>query len=159
MPRLHGLETAIGPARDSLVNNVYHDVHCWVFTPLSFAALLGRAARLGLHRFACAWLDETKPGCNEFLVCLTASSNAEATVASWRAIVHQLRKAQATLEDDRIIALREERDLCRAALAAAVTNSEVQAARIAALERSASWRLTAPLRAGMRLVRPRRRPS
>ena len=85
VPRLHGLESAIGPALDALRTQAYHDVHCWVFTPRSFASVLGRAARHGLHGFACRWLDDTVAGTNEFLAALCRCSDGEETRKSWEA--------------------------------------------------------------------------
>jgi SAM-dependent methyltransferase len=38
--RHHSAEGALHLARDSFENGVYHDVHCWVFTPRSFARLM-----------------------------------------------------------------------------------------------------------------------
>ncbi len=41
-------------ARDVLANGTYHDVHCWVFTPWSFADLMASLAERGLQPFECA---------------------------------------------------------------------------------------------------------
>jgi SAM-dependent methyltransferase len=134
VPRLHTLQTGIGVARDSLLNNAYHDVHCWVFTPRSFAALLGRAAALGLHRFACLWLDDTRHACNEFLVALQVCDDPDAAAASWQAALQGLEDV-------------DERPITAEIIRALASERDAALARIAALEASRSWRLTQPLRA------------
>ncbi len=45
--------SGIEVAKDSIVNGVYHDTHCWVFTPVSFANLFHQLAELDLVGFAC----------------------------------------------------------------------------------------------------------
>ncbi|RYF83164.1 MAG: methyltransferase domain-containing protein, partial [Comamonadaceae bacterium] len=41
-PRMYDDQGGLVLAKDALINGTYHDVHCWVFTPLSFARLMMR---------------------------------------------------------------------------------------------------------------------
>ena len=152
--RLHILESAVGPAMDSHRNGVYHDVHCWVFTPATFASRLGRACRLGLHRFACDWVEPTPPGHNEFLAALVLSDDPVAAAASWREPANRLR----TDEDDSahlVARLTAERDVAVALAAATQTEADGTAARIAAIERTAAWRVAERFRTLLGALRPR----
>ncbi len=49
----------------------YHDVHCSVFTPASFARAIGEIIALGLVQFSFAALEPTMPGEVEFFATLT----------------------------------------------------------------------------------------
>ncbi|MDQ2844755.1 MAG: class I SAM-dependent methyltransferase [Acidobacteriota bacterium] len=62
----------------------YHDTHCWVFTPQSFAHLFGELAEFGFIDFACERFWDTVRYEIEFSVVLRPSSDKEATVESWR---------------------------------------------------------------------------
>jgi hypothetical protein len=46
----------------------YLDVHCWVFTEVSFAGIMAEIAALGLTDFSLRRLYPTRPGANEFVV-------------------------------------------------------------------------------------------
>jgi SAM-dependent methyltransferase len=82
--RHHGIETAIGVARDIIDNGAYHDAHCWVFTPKSFARLFREMAELDLIDFACVGFNDTERYDMEFFVAMQVSSDKEQTVQSWR---------------------------------------------------------------------------
>jgi len=69
----HSLAEARDVAKSAFESDVYHDVHCWVFTPQSFFKLLEELAELDLLRFEVAQLHETT-GC-EFFVSLRAVDN------------------------------------------------------------------------------------
>ena len=66
----HSLAIARDVAKSAFESNAYHDVHCWVFTPVSFFKLLEELAELGLLRFEIAQFYGTV-GC-EFFVSLRA---------------------------------------------------------------------------------------
>ncbi len=75
----NGLELA----RDALTHDTYHDVHCWVFTPLSFAELCLELAELGLLRLACSYYIETPCNEAEFYVSMAVDDCTTDIVASW----------------------------------------------------------------------------
>lgn len=54
----------------------YHDAHCGVFTPASFAAAFAEIAGLGLIPFACADFAPTRAGEGEFFVLLRKAAEA-----------------------------------------------------------------------------------
>jgi SAM-dependent methyltransferase len=85
---------AVSLARDAVANQKYHDVHCWVFTPLSFAVLFHALAMTGLIAFACEFLVDTAPETDEFFVGLRLTEDPPADrAASWLPAVAELRTA------------------------------------------------------------------
>jgi hypothetical protein len=78
------LQHAVGCARQIIEQGVYIDVHCWVFTPVSFCELMEQLAALGYLRFACERLFDTERDTDEFVVTLRASASPEQCVESWR---------------------------------------------------------------------------
>ncbi len=72
----------------------YHDVHCWVFTPLSFAVLMGELTRAGMLQWVCEWLVPTERNTLEFFVSLRPTDSAAEAEASWAA-------AEASLPEER----------------------------------------------------------
>ncbi len=152
----HSFELAVesaGWARD--LPDHYFDVHCWVMRPTTFARLMQRLAALGLLRLACAGMTDTAPPIFEFYAFLTPCDDAAEAERSWidaQATLHdplpgsaaarRLAEADAArvAQTERLTHLDRELGETRAELAA------VQA-RLQALERSRSWRLTRPLRA------------
>ena len=79
----HTLEGAMTLARDAMNNGVYHDVHCWAFTPKSFSLLFGELAHAGLIDFACEGFYDTEYNDAEFFVRLRRSSSKEHIIQSW----------------------------------------------------------------------------
>lgn len=79
----HGPAEGLGIARSATDHGGYHDVHCSVFTPASFAQAIGEVIALGLVPFAFAALEPTMPGEVEFFATLRkdASSSPEARAA------------------------------------------------------------------------------
>jgi hypothetical protein len=57
-------------ARRAEASDDYFDVHCWAFTPASFATTLRTLFRLGLTDFEVASLEPTRPGELEFYCVL-----------------------------------------------------------------------------------------
>lgn len=140
----------------------YHDVHCWVFTPVSFVELMKQLARCGCLPFKCSTFFDTEKFTLEFFVTLKKSDDQNEIIASWEA-------AQASLKHD------DQRQLAAGPPIQAVAVSDVtegasrehpmridmlklenarlrqHAARLeSALEElraSHSWRITGPLRA------------
>ena len=84
----HSLSHAINCAAQSR-EGIYHDIHCWVFTPRSFASLFAEMADHGLIDFECSSFHDTAPGTIEFFVGLRATEDMESAARSWRAIAEK----------------------------------------------------------------------
>lgn len=156
---LHSYEMAIGLVDDALSTENYHDVHCWVFTPYSFASLMIEASECGLLSLECVGFGDTPHNSLEFTVFVRPALDAAAITASWE---HMRQSVQTSVEDSkvnvlltdllsqneslledaasRVMQLTTELETCRVEL-------ELAKLKIAAYEHSRSWRLTAPLRA------------
>jgi SAM-dependent methyltransferase len=78
------IEAGLRVANDVLANGSYHDTHCWVFTPTSFAELFAEIAQLGLLPFACDFCFDTRRNEFEFFVSMSPKDNQELIVRSWQ---------------------------------------------------------------------------
>jgi hypothetical protein len=108
----------------------YEDVHCWVFDPAHFASLMLQLAGAGLLHMACSGFVDTKPEhWYEFYVFMRPCEDAGEVRASW------------------------ERMRAGVSPRGRAPPPSWAEARVAALENSMSWRVTAPLRAASRLAR------
>lgn len=165
---------------DALHNGSYHDVHCWVFTPLSFAQLMGRLADLEYHCFACHRFHDSELNTYEFFVSMERVPDAKGAAASWRALAAQIEQgesekaaksaeaaaARAREPVERKLAqsaehvghLQHQIELLQHELKSQKYEIEVRQAEIdhlhnsmSALQASTSWRVTAPLRAFRRI--------
>jgi predicted SAM-dependent methyltransferase len=76
-------QQAMGLALDAEVNRHYHDIHCWAFTPQSFASLMEKITSMGLIDFACEGYCSTAVNDIEFFVRLRRSGNPEYIRESW----------------------------------------------------------------------------
>ncbi|MBC9179295.1 methyltransferase domain-containing protein [Pseudoroseomonas ludipueritiae] len=139
MRRLHDLPLALAVAEDVQRNGTYHDAHCWVFTPASFAALMERAAALGLMRFSCHDFHDTAHGENEFTVALQPCDDPAEAAGSWRRMAGQCADAAVQQKAIDIAALRTRLAVLEAQHAEALQELE-------AMRTSRSWQWTAPLR-------------
>lgn len=83
LEHLHDLPMAMGVARDCIDHGNYHDVHCWVFSPQSFARLFRRLAEMELIDFACGGFFDTERNGMEFFVTLAPSTNRAYILESW----------------------------------------------------------------------------
>lgn len=90
LKKAHTIEGALHVARDALQNGTYHDVHCWVFTPASFAALFAEMSRQGLVDFACTDFYDTQVNEIEFIVNMQVSDNAFERTQSWQQMTHMV---------------------------------------------------------------------
>ncbi len=125
-------DRAIAVMQHAAATGAYHDVHCWAFTPLSFARLMRQLAAYGLLGFACTRCTATAPDSLDFFVHLMSTDDDRLIAETWRwAVQHQ---AGERPNGDALLRLRHE---------------------ISAMRRSRSWRLTAPLRRLGTLLRPR----
>ncbi|WP_455921262.1 hypothetical protein [Pseudomonas putida] len=82
--RHHSVEHAIAVANDARLNGAYHDIHCWVFTPLSFAHLMEALVGQGLLHMECTMFHDTQHGAIEFFVGLKKSNDKALSIKSWR---------------------------------------------------------------------------
>ena len=126
-------EEAIAVMEHALREGAYHDVHCWVFTPLSFGRLMRQLAAYGLLGFACTQCTATAPNSLDFFVHLLPSDDAGLIASSWDWAVQQ--HAAEPKDSDTMLRLQAE---------------------LAMLRQSRIWRLTAPLRHLRGLLRSRR---
>ena len=121
-PQRGEYDRAVAVMEHARTHRAYHDVHCWVFTPLAFARLMRQLAAYGLLGFACTRCTATAPDSLDFFVHLMATDDEQLIRDSWHWAVEQ-NSAPACAEIDR---LRQE---------------------LASLRASRSWQLTRPLRA------------
>lgn len=83
LERLGTLQNGLALARDALANGGYHDVHCWVFTPASFAGLCVELAANDLLDFACDYYFDTAHNESEFFISMIATDCRREIVGSW----------------------------------------------------------------------------
>ena len=67
----------------SAISGVYHDVHCWVFTPKSFVVLMQELSRMGLIDLEFDHLVGTREYTIEFFVELKKNRDPEQVRLSW----------------------------------------------------------------------------
>jgi SAM-dependent methyltransferase len=77
-------ETALYAARQVIDEGRYHDVHCWVFTPWSFANLMMKLAAMGHQSYKCMTFFDTELNTNEFIVTMALCTDADEIVMSWK---------------------------------------------------------------------------
>lgn len=80
---LEELPAVIQRASEAFEQGVYHDIHCWVFTPTSFATLMLTLAQLGLTSLACSHFYRTAPEELDFFVHMVKMDDKSAVVDSW----------------------------------------------------------------------------
>jgi predicted SAM-dependent methyltransferase len=101
--RYNTFRDAVDAALDVLEHGTYRDVHCWVFTPKSFADLFSRLASEGLLDFACEEFEDTEKYQFEFFVTLRSSTDGDHIAESWRRMNESAREYEceaAILEGD-----------------------------------------------------------
>uniref|UniRef100_UPI0033419F9F methyltransferase domain-containing protein n=1 Tax=Castellaniella defragrans TaxID=75697 RepID=UPI0033419F9F len=137
--RKYSFSDALDMARDSLENGVYRDVHCWVFTPESFAKLFLELAHTGMLGFACVDFHDTERDQLEFFVALRSSEDQEEIISSWQAMVNSFKTSSVV---NSIWPQDAEREISRLK-----HQLQQSLAAEASYRKSKSWRITAPLRA------------
>lgn len=80
------LREGLSVARHAFEAGHYQDVHCWVFTPHSFATLCIHLAEVGLFGFRCEYWFDTLREELEFVVALAPSDDETAIRKSWEAM-------------------------------------------------------------------------
>ena len=83
-------ESALGLAEAAESTDAYHDVHCWVFTPHSFAGLMAQLARCKLLELSCEWLVPTARDTFEFFVSMRPEPDQGKVMQSWVAVANML---------------------------------------------------------------------
>jgi hypothetical protein len=140
------IEGAMNLARDVLENGAYHDVHCWVFTPRSFSELMLVLAENGHLPFECRALQDTERGDLEFLCVLRKSGDAARIVDSWHKLVEAFEALEVSLAADQP---RPQTQPSESLARVEALESEVTSllGRVERMQRTRSWRWSAPLRA------------
>ena len=151
-------ETAIALGRSALADGAYHDVHSWVFTPASFAKLMADLGRAGCLDFKCGTFFDTEPMTFEFFVALQKCDDRQEIVASWIAMQTAV-ETDAARRQERIAsaaeALQRETADLRARLHTAEVEKQALRDSLSKLQASTSWRVTAPVRALVTMLRRR----
>jgi SAM-dependent methyltransferase len=97
---IHGWKEAIHYAQDAIANQTYHDSHCWIFTPVSFANLCIEMAEQDLLRFACEYHIETPRNEFEFYVNMVPCVDKSKIVASWHGMMDELLRSKSYQHDN-----------------------------------------------------------
>lgn len=63
---------------DAAMRGEYHDVHCWTFTPASFARLMQQITAAGLSNLSCRGFTDTPIGFTEFYISLAIGPVSDA---------------------------------------------------------------------------------
>jgi SAM-dependent methyltransferase len=122
------IESALGLARKIYDTGAYLDVHCWVFTPKSFANLFAQAAEADLIHFECHKFYDTPQNDIEFIVALKASRDKVRITESWQSMARLVKDHE------------------RHCPSSAAVEARLLLSQIDAIKASTSWRITAPLR-------------
>lgn len=80
----HTFADAIATARDAAENGSYHDVHCWVFTPRSFAMICRQLAENGVLHMSCINFFDTERNELEFHVHMQKCDDARRAAETWK---------------------------------------------------------------------------
>lgn len=94
LKRHHTLGDAQRIARQILDSGAYHDVHCWVFTPRSFALLFLELTDHGLLALECVSFHDTAPDTIEFFVGLRHTADGQKARQSWLTMAESARDVQ-----------------------------------------------------------------
>ena len=86
----YSTEFALNTARSAFDPGLYHDSHCWVFTPESFIRLCIDLVDVGLLQFSCDFLFDTPAKNFEFYVSLRPESDLAKSKASWVSALEML---------------------------------------------------------------------
>lgn len=162
----HSVSDAIRMASEAIERKTYHDVHCWVFTPESFATLMGELGAHGLINLECERFSDTEENSNEFFVSMRQTTDRAALVRSWNHMRSSVRrdpdpkdaqfdelKEESRSINERLADAQAELSRLKAAELDSKANLTLAVERIKALESSTSWKLTQPLRKFVQAVR------
>ncbi|WP_266157758.1 methyltransferase domain-containing protein [Dyella silvatica] len=169
LQRPDSFASAMQKAGEAIKDGTYHDAHCWVFTPESFATLLEQLSMHGLIKFSCDNFYDTEPDNIEFFVSLRTSNDVSEMAESWRQMAKSVRHSSpssiASLERELMSAIADAKkndprpgpeedsldehqnfSLIEAELQRTRESLERAVREIRLLKKSNSWRLTQPLR-------------
>ncbi len=156
LKKFHTLEGAAGLAIDAMVNGTYIDVHCWVFTPQSFANLFVQLAQANLIDFSCEEYFDSEYLSNEFIVNLRVNDDKAAVIESWQHMAETFRLAeQQTIERAAEQLLQERLAQARTKQQAVDAAAAVAAAEQAAADAQAAAAAQSAIEAAMATRRPR----
>jgi Methyltransferase domain len=88
----HSFEEAMAVACDTLRSGNYHDVHCWVFTPASFARICEVLVERDLMKMECARFFDTARGKLEFIVHMRPFTDKKTAMESWNCMARKARR-------------------------------------------------------------------
>ncbi len=83
LKRMYSDEGAYAIATDAEHHDTYHDVHCWSFTPGSFASLMKELSSMGLLSMECEWIIPTQMDDLEFFVGMRRNTSLVECCDSW----------------------------------------------------------------------------
>ena len=83
----HTFADAIAAAQDAVANGNYHDVHCWVFTPSSFAMICRQLVENGLLHMSCVNFFDTERNELEFQVHMQKCEDAGRAAETWKRMI------------------------------------------------------------------------
>jgi predicted SAM-dependent methyltransferase len=154
--RVHTYDSALAIARDVFDTGKYLDVHCWVFTPESFARNMEVLAATGLIDMGFSRFVDTESDYGEFFVFLTPFTDRQKGIESWQEMRRQaavgLRPVPPGAGNSGAGLIEQNAEL--------VARNTALEHVLAAMRTSSSWRITAPMRAVGRLLMSRqRRPA
>lgn len=84
LKRSYSFASCMVIADDARLTGDYKDVHCWAFTPASFAGICAQLAQNKLLNFECAEFHDTAFNEFEFFVTMRRSGDSEQNARSWR---------------------------------------------------------------------------
>ena len=147
--RPDNLQTVLALARDAFENGAYHDAHCWVFTPESFANLMIVFGRAGFTKLMCKRFYDTEENTDEFIVQLMPSDDKLKAEESWQTMASSARSFNSRAEDPMQVPVEsnEKRARLLAEKDLALQQLQDATARVVSFEQSTSWKITRPLRA------------
>lgn len=142
-------QDAFDLAKDVLHNQTYHDIHCWVFTPISFAKLMRDLAKIGKLDLGCSNFIDTEKNTFEFFFYLKKFESHAAIVDSWESVITEFFRTKPDFENNRNKKIEE----------AAANNSILKSkneilslkiidleSEISSIKSTLSWKITSPLR-------------
>jgi SAM-dependent methyltransferase len=147
--RLEKLPRALQLVQDVHASGRYNNAHCWVFTPKSFLDLCDHADRMALLPFELEVFHPTEQGGYEFYVVFRRAEGGQAGTS-----IEQARAVLAAWPAERVFAEAHVSDEVRALR----TENAALRDSLHVMRHSRFWRLTAPLRRLVELVRPQGLP-
>ena len=176
LPRDFTFDGVMWLVRDAMANGTYHDVHCWVFTPYSFAKLMQELAGAGFVHLSCENFTETAQDQIEFFITLRPALDKTKCIESWRAMCEVIQHSDRGFNEvarlkrefqeriaklelinaefrNEVVRLEREFQECNASLQVMDVQLQNCQALANGYRTSSSWKITAPLRAFVTILR------